>query len=102
MSFYNKYNFNSLYNTCNYYGIKVFKLLTKKNYLKTLRLFLNEKQSSLLAVKIKDDQDIVSKQGFYINQKNDWIPKPIEDMDPYLDKDILVKNMLIKTIEYEK
>ena len=96
-----KYNFNSLFKICNYFGLKVFKITNKKNYLKTLKQFLSEKTSSILAVKIKDDQDIISKQGFYINDKNEWIPRPLEDMDPYFNESILEKNMIIEKIKYE-
>ena len=91
-----------MFNICKYFDIKVFKLFNYKNYNKTINNFFKEKKSSLLAVKIKDDQDIISKQGFYINKKNEWIPKPLEDMDPYFDRVVLKKNMLIDIVKYEK
>lgn len=90
-----KYNFNTLFQICNYFGLKVYKITNNKNYIETINKFLNEGKPSLLAVKIKDDQDIIPKQGFYVNSSNEWIPRALHNMDPYLNKSILEKNMLL-------
>ena len=45
---------------------------------------------------VSPTQEMIVKQGFSRNPEGSFSPRPLEDMEPYLDREEFKKNMLVK------
>ena len=44
---------------------------------------------------VDSDQELIPRMGFTIKNDGKWLAKPLEDMYPFLDRDILRNSMFI-------
>ena len=89
------YDLPSLLNISKSYGFDIIKLYQNINIEEKFNEFFSSNNSTILAVNVKNDQDFVSKQGFSIGDDNKLIPRPLEDMQPYVSRSFLKKYMLV-------
>lgn len=80
------------------FDIPVFNLLHPKEVDATVQAIIGVKGPAICLVKIDSDQYLNPRTGFTIKDDGKWIAKPLEDMYPFLDKETLTKNMLIKLL----
>ncbi len=54
---------------------------------------------AICEVHVEDDQENLPRPGFTIRDDQKWIAKPLEDMYPLLDREVLKQNMIINLIQ---
>jgi acetolactate synthase-1/2/3 large subunit len=94
-----KYDVASLLKISKSNGFDIFKMYKNHSVKEKLDEFFLNKKSSILAIKVKHDQDLISKQGFIVGSDNKLIPRPLEDMQPYVSRSFLKKHMLIDIVD---
>ena len=93
-----KYDLPSLLKISKSYGFDIIKLYQNINIEEKFNKFFSSNNSTILAVTVKNDQDFVSRQGFSIGDDNKFIPRPLEDMQPYVSRSFLKKYMLVDLV----
>jgi acetolactate synthase-1/2/3 large subunit len=83
----------------NAYGIKACKLKNNISLLNDIRLILNEDGPLVCEIMISRDQDVIPRQGFFLRPDGTYVPRPLEDMYPYLERNEFLENMLITPLD---
>ncbi len=77
------------------FGFKVFEANDKYQLEEKLKKWIHEKAPSLFAIDVADDHSILPRPGFVVQDDLTWVSKPLEDMYPFLKRDVYAKQMLI-------
>ncbi|HIO70059.1 MAG TPA: thiamine pyrophosphate-binding protein, partial [Nitrospirales bacterium] len=86
-------------NIANAYGVYAFKINHLEHLSAHLGRVIDYPGPVICEVQVEDDQDIRPRVGFTIKDEGRWVPKPLEDMHPYLNRDTLKENMLIGLVD---
>lgn len=81
------------------FGFPTFEATHTSQLPSMLREWLKIAGPAICEVQVEDDQDKIPRPGFTIRDGQKWVPKPLEDMYPFLDRKTLQENMLIDLIQ---
>lgn len=84
---------------CEAYKINYKKISQSENMQEEIRSILSSEGPIVCEVLVDPDQELIPRVGFTISDSGKWIAKPLEDMYPYLDRDLLKKEMLIPLVQ---
>jgi acetolactate synthase-1/2/3 large subunit len=90
--------FPNIHKIANAYGITTRKISTHNNIADTVKEMLELNKPVLCEVELKNDYIFSPKLSSEVKSDGRVISKPLEDMYPFLDKDELYENMLIKPL----
>lgn len=76
------------------YGIKFIQLSKPSTVKDHLSMIINSPDACICEILVRDDQEVMPRIGFEKVGENRYMPKPLEDMFPYLDREEL--NNLMK------
>ena len=77
------------------YGIPIFEIKNPDEIPDKLNNFLTHKGPVMCEIYVDSDQELIPRMGFTIKNDGKWLAKPLEDMYPFLDRDILKNSMFI-------
>lgn len=80
----------------NAFNIKSLKILNHDNLEEQIKLFLNEEGPCLCEIVISDDQKLIAAQGFEKKQDGTFAPRPLEEMEPFMEREEFLENMVIE------
>ena len=83
------------------YGLKTKKIENQKNLKEDLKEVLDYNGPIVCDINISDKQQVYPKQGNYVRPDGKPIPRPIEDMSPFMDREEFKKDMIIDTILFD-
>ncbi len=83
------------------YGIKSKKIPNQMNLEKDIQEVLNYPGPVICEVIISESQQVAPKQGVFNRPDGKPIPRPIEDMIPYIDRKEFEKDMVIEPIPFD-
>ncbi len=83
------------------YGIKSKRILNQENLDKEIREVLNYDGPILCDVNISDKQPVIPKQGVFLRPDGISVPRPIEDMVPYVEREEFEKDMIIEPVPFD-
>lgn len=81
------------------YGFTVCELKNPITFENELDVVLSKQGPVLVSVSVDSEQELIPRMGFTIKDDGRWIAKPLEDMYPFLDRELLKKNMIIDILE---
>ena len=76
------------------YGFDTIEINNAEKIEKQIKYVINSKNSIICLIKLDRNVDLVPRIVMNISSKGEWEAKPLEDMYPFLDKDVLNNNML--------
>jgi len=85
----------------NAYGIKTKKIDNQENLNEKIKEVLNYDGPVVCDINISESQQVIPKQGAFNRPDGKTVPRPIEDMIPYLDREILEEEMIIDSIPFD-
>jgi acetolactate synthase-1/2/3 large subunit len=80
------------------YGFKTFKIENQDNLLDTISKIYNENEQFICEVMIDSTEKMEPKLSSKIKADGTMMSAPLEDMYPFLERDVFEKNMIIKPI----
>ncbi len=81
------------------FGFPTFEVTQNEQLPAVLREWLQITGPAVCEVLVEDDQDKLPRPGFTIRDDKKWVAKPLEDMYPLLDREVLKQNMLIDLVQ---
>lgn len=81
------------------YSIQTSTICSPNNLSEQLTQFLNQPGPGLCEVEVESEQDLAPRTGFTVTDDGKWLPRPIEDMYPFLDRQQLKAEMMIDLVE---
>lgn len=82
------------------YGLKIFRITRDVGLTAGLRQALNTHGPVLCELMVSPDQELMATQGFDISEDGAFVPRPLEDMQPYLDREEFLGNMFVKPYQH--
>ena len=79
----------------NVYGIPVVEIKNPEKITDGLHDFISQKSPVICEIQVDSDQELNPRMGFTIKDDGKWLAKPLEDMYPFLDRDVLKNAMCI-------
>ncbi len=83
------------------YGIKFERIAENKEIKDKLTQVLNYDGPVICCVDISENQQVIPRQGSFDRPDGKTVPRPIEDMFPYLDREELEEEMIIPPIYFD-
>jgi len=83
------------------YGIKSKRIENQKRLKEEIREVLDYPGPYICDINISENQLVIPKQGAFNRPDGKTVPRPIEDMLPYLDREELEKEMIIEPIPFD-
>lgn len=83
------------------YGIKNKKIKNQKNLKQEIKEVLDYNGPFICDLNVSEDQQVNPKQGAFNRPDGKTVPRPIEDMLPYIDRKEFEKDMLIDPIPFD-
>ncbi|MEM0465177.1 MAG: thiamine pyrophosphate-binding protein [Candidatus Pacearchaeota archaeon] len=83
------------------YGLKSKRVENQNNLIEDIREALNYEGAYLIDLNISEEQIVKPKQGAFNRPDGKTVPRPIEDMIPYVDREELKKDMIIDPIPFD-
>lgn len=83
------------------YGLKTIRINNNNELKDKIKLALEEKEPVLCEIMISPDQQLIPRQGFYQKKDGTFAGKTLEDMDPPLERNEFLENMVVKPWVYE-
>lgn len=80
------------------YGFETCEISNANNLEKQIKNVINSKNSIICVIKLDRNVDLVPRIVMNVNSKGEWEAKPLEDMYPFLDEDLLNNNMLVDRV----
>lgn len=84
---------------CEAFKIGYKKIQNPKDLNNQIKDILSSSGPVVCEVSVDPDQELVPRVGFTITDSGKWIAKPLEDMQPYMNRDLLKKEMLIPLVQ---
>ena len=79
----------------NVYGIPIVEIKNPEKIADDLHDFLSQKGPVMCEIQVDSDQELNPRMGFTIKDDGKWLAKPLEDMYPFLERDVLQNAMCI-------
>ena len=79
----------------NVFGIPVIEIKNPDKIADGLQEFISQKRPVICEIKVDSDQELNPRMGFTIKDDGKWLAKPLEDMYPFLERDVLQNAMYI-------
>jgi len=83
------------------YGIKTKKIVNQDNLNRDVREVLDYPGAVLCDINISDKQPVIPKQGSFLRPDGISVPRPIEDMIPYVERQEFEKDMIIEPVPFD-
>lgn len=83
------------------YGIKSKKINNQENLREDIKEVLNFPGPVICDLNISENQPVQPKQGAFNRPDGKTVPRPIEDMLPYIDREEFEKDMIIEPIPFD-
>ncbi len=83
------------------YGIKAKKIKNQENLRQDIKEVLDYPGPVLCDIDVSEDQLVIPKQGAFHRPDGRVVPRPIEDMVPYLDRSEFNKEMIIDPVLFD-
>lgn len=83
------------------YGLRTKRIINQKNLRRKVREVLNYEGPIVCDLNISENQPVQPRQGAFNRPDGKTVPRPIEDMLPYLDRKEFEKDMIIETIPFD-
>ncbi len=83
----------------NAYGFKTYRIENQENIEEDLRKVLNTKGSVVCEIMLSPNEKMEPKLSSEVKPDGKIVSKPLEDMFPFLDREVFEENMIIKTLE---
>lgn len=80
------------------YGFDTIEINNAEKIEKQIKYVINSKNSTICLIKLDRNVDLVPRIVMNISSKGEWEAKPLEDMYPFLDEDLLNENMLVDRV----
>ena len=80
------------------YGFDTIEINNAEKIEKQIKYVINSKNSIICLIKLDRNVNLVPRIVMNISSKGEWEAKPLEDMYPFLDKDVLNNNMLVDRV----
>ena len=80
------------------YGFKTIEINNPKKIENQIKNIIESKNSIICIIKMDRNVDLVPRIVMNISSKGEWEATALEDMYPFLDVDLLNKNMLIDRV----
>ncbi|MGV8108361.1 thiamine pyrophosphate-binding protein [Methanospirillum sp.] len=80
------------------YGIKVSRISNHKKLERKIQSIISEDGPVLCEIMISREQEVIPRQGFYLRSDGAFVPRPLEDMYPYLDRKEFLENMMVEPL----
>jgi len=80
------------------YGFETCEINSANNLEKQIKNVISSKNSIICVIKLDRYVDLVPRIVMDVNSKGEWEAKPLEDMYPFLDEDLLNNNMLVDRV----
>lgn len=84
---------------CEAYKIPYTKISSAKDLSQQISGTLKENGPIVCEVLVDPNQELVPRVGFTISDSGKWTAKPLEDMYPYLDRNVLQQEMIIPLVQ---
>ncbi len=78
------------------YGFKTIRISKNIDLLKGIQRALDTHGPVLCEIMVSPDQELIATQGFDSSKDGAFLPRPLEDMYPFLDRKEFLENMFIK------
>lgn len=83
------------------YGIKTSKIENQKKLNEDIREVLDYPGAVICDVNISEEPQVMPKQGAFNRPDGKTVPRPIEDMLPYISREELEKDMIIEPVPFD-
>lgn len=80
------------------FNLKYMKIKTSKDLNSKIKMFLNSPDAGICEIFGKPNQNYIEQSRIF-NQSRRLVQRPLEDQYPFLDRDIFLKEMIIKPID---
>lgn len=80
----------------NAYGLKTVRIAKNNNLVKEIKRVLTADGPVLCEIMVSPDQELIATQGFDKNKDGTFLPRPLEDMYPFLERKEFMENMITK------
>jgi len=77
------------------YDFSVYKIHEIKDLDPILSIWHGSSGPAICEIQIEDDYAYLPKPGFLIKEDQTWVARPLEDQNPFLPRDELIRNMII-------
>ena len=77
------------------YGIPVVEIKNPDKIAENLQDFISQKGPVMCEIHVDSDQELIPRMGFTIKDDGKWLAKPLEDMYPFLEREVLQNAMCI-------
>lgn len=81
------------------FGYSSFSIASPSNLAREICEVLKAEGPVICEVEVDSEQELSPRMGFTVKDDGKWLAKPLEDMYPFLDREILKNNMLIDLIQ---
>jgi acetolactate synthase-1/2/3 large subunit len=78
------------------YGLETVRIAKNGDLLRGIKRTLAAKGPILCEVMVSPDQELIATQGFDRNKDGTFLPRPLEDMHPFLERKEFIENMIAK------
>ncbi len=83
------------------YGIKTIKINNHEEIDEGIKKILEFEGPMICDIKVSEDDPVMPKQGAFNRPDGKTVPRPIEDMLPYLEREVIEKEMIIESIPFD-
>ncbi len=77
------------------YGIRTARIYNQRGLRQKIRIILKEPAPVVCELMISTEQEVIPTQGFIQKSDGTFMPRPLEDMYPYLDRKEFIENMVV-------
>ena len=81
------------------FGLPTFEISRMENLTPTLHEWLRMPGPAVCEIHVENDQEHIAPPGFTIQEDQKWVAKPLADMYPLLDREVLKQNMIIDLVQ---
>lgn len=84
---------------CNAYNLKFVRIDSSADILADINGCMDSVAPLVCEVVVNLDQELIPRVGFKNKHEGKWLPRPLEDMYPFLDVDVLRREMIVPCLE---
>lgn len=81
------------------YGLATFEVSSMDQFLPAFREVRAMSEPAFCEIRVENDQAMIPRPDFIIREDRKWVARPLEDMYPLLDREVLKQNMIIDVVQ---